>query len=94
MKHHILVKFNDTVPDKAALSAEVADLFQGCTALEWVHGVSVHTSVVDRPNRYDLMIVLDMDQAALDAYDHSQPHLVWKRDYGQYVAAKAIFDCD
>ena len=52
------------------------------------------TSCINRPNRYDLMIVLDMDPEALPAYDVSEPHIRWKTEYGSVVETKAIFDCE
>ena len=51
-------------------------------------------NVVDRPNRYDLMIRLTMDTPALTAYDASEAHHRWKELYGPLIAQKAIFDCD
>ena len=48
----------------------------------------------DRENRYDLMIVLDMDKDAPGAYDVSEPHLRWKAEYKDKIKKKAIFDCE
>ena len=94
MLHHILVKWTDAVPDKAALAAEVEALFQGVLAVDGVHGVTVHANVVNRPNRYDLLIRIDMDEAALPAYDDCDTHHRWKDEYGHLVVKKAIFDCE
>lgn len=94
MLHHILVKWTDEVTDKPALAAEVEALFQGVLSVEGVHGVSVHPNVINRPNRYDLLIRIDMDEAALPAYDGCETHHHWKDHYGHLVAKKAIFDCD
>lgn len=93
MKHHIVVKF---VPgtDLRALEAPVRGIFGETLAIPGVRGVDVHLSNSDRPNRYDMMIVMDMEKDALPAYDVSEPHLRWKRDYGPMVEKKAIFDCD
>lgn len=94
MLHHILVKWTDAVTDKAVLAAEVEALFQGVLQVEGVHGVTVHPNVIDRPNRYDLLIRIDMDAQALPAYDDCPTHHRWKDEYGHLVAKKAIFDCD
>ena len=40
------------------------------------------------------MIILDMEKEALAAYDVSEPHLRWKKEYGDRIEKKAIFDCD
>ena len=93
MKHHIVVKF---VPgtDYAALEAPVRGIFEETLAIPGVRGVDVRLSNSERPNRYDMMIVMDMEKDALPAYDVSEPHLRWKRDYGPMIEKKAIFDCD
>ena len=94
MLHHILVKWTEEVTDKAALAAEVEALFRGVLTVDGVHGVTVHPNVIDRPNRYDLLICIDMDQSALPAYDACPTHHHWKDAYGHLVASKAIFDCN
>lgn len=57
-----------------------------------VHGVEVYPCCVDRANRYDLMIVLDMDKDALPNWDASDIHHRWKDEYGDLLEKKAIFD--
>lgn len=93
MKHHILVKFNEGV-DVDALLAPVQAIFEQTLAIPGVHGLALKRNCISRPNRYDLLIVLDMDEAALPAYDASEPHLRWKTEYGGLVAKKAIFDSE
>lgn len=92
MKHYIIVKFSDTVADKAALIRKVEELFSSAEPIEGVHGFSVVPNCVDRPNRYDLMIKVDMDGAALQNWDASALHKAWKERFGGFVAAKTIFD--
>lgn len=92
MKHCILAKWNETVTDKAALLARVRALYAAADAIPGVHGVTVHPCCVDRPNRYDLMIVLDMDKEALANWDASDIHHRWKDGYGGLLEKKAIFD--
>ena len=45
-----------------------------------------------RDNRYDVLIVLDMERDALPLYDGSAPHHRWKEEFGPLLAQKAIFD--
>lgn len=94
MRHHIIVKFTPEVTDKIALAQEVRELFAGVLNVPGVWGVSVHPNVIDRPNRYDLMIVTHMDRDALTAYDACDVHHTWKDKYGHLIAQKTIFDCD
>lgn len=50
--------------------------------------------MIDRPNRYDLLILICMDKTALPAFDESEVHHVWKDTYTPFIAQKAIFDCE
>ncbi len=93
MKHHIIVKFVDGT-DVKALASPVQKIFNETLAIPGIHSVELKLSNSDRANRYDLMIVMDMDKEALPAYDVSEPHIRWKTEYGDRVAKKAIFDCD
>ncbi|MGN0777708.1 MAG: hypothetical protein ACI4MJ_01035 [Aristaeellaceae bacterium] len=94
MLHHILVKWKDKPADTAALNEAIEALFREALCIPGVHGVEVIPNVIDRPNRYDVLIRLTMDAAALPAYDDSEPHHRWKAQYGDMIAHKAIFDCD
>ena len=93
MKHHIIVKFTEGT-DVAALVDPVRAIFEQTLEIPGIHGVDLKLSNSDRKNRYDLMIIMDMEKSALPAYDISEPHLTWKSRYGGIIAAKAIFDCD
>ena len=93
MKHHIIVKFTEGT-DVQALLPPVREIFDECLKIPGIHGVELKTSCIDRPNRYDLMIAIDMDKEALPAYDVSEPHHRWKDTYGPITAKKAIFDCE
>ena len=92
MKHCIIAKFNDGVGDKAAMIARIEALFSSAPAMDGIHGYTVLRNCVDRENRYDLAIVVDMDKAALPAWDASELHHEWKSRFGSCLAAKAIFD--
>ena len=93
MKHYIIVKFVEGT-DVKALVGPVKAIYDETLSIPGVHGVDFKLSNSDRANRYDLMIVMDMDKEALPAYDVSAPHLRWKTEYGDRVAKKAIFVCD
>ncbi len=93
MKHYIIVKFVEGT-DVRALEKPVLGLFEQTLSIPGIHGVEIKLSNSERPNRYDMMIVMDMEKEALPAYDVSEPHLCWKSAYGDLVAKKAIFDCD
>lgn len=77
-------------PDIAPIRA----LFLETLRIPGIHDVSLYPNIIHRPNRYDLMIVIAMEKEALPAYDASEPHHRWKETYGQYIASKAIFDCE
>lgn len=94
MRHHILVKWNDQAPDHERLRQEIETLFQAVLEVPGIHRVDVLPNVIDRPNRYDLLILLTMDKDVLDAYDACAPHHAFKETYTPYMARKAIFDCE
>ena len=96
MKHCILVKYNADIDaaKKEKLLSEIKEVFSGLSAIEGIHGVEVIPNVVDRPNRYDLLIRIDMEKETLPVYADSEPHHIWKRDYACYLEKKAIFDYD
>jgi len=92
MRHHILVKWKKDIPcpDYSAIDS----LFHEALSIPGVHSVSLHPNVIDRPNRYDLLILLCMDKTALPLYDESAMHHAWKDTYGAMIESKAIFDCE
>lgn len=93
MKHHIIVKFCEEAGDRSVLYREIGTLFQRVEELEGVHRVTLCPSCVDLPNRYDLMIIIEMEPEALAVYDKSPAHVQWKEEYSGRIAAKTIFDC-
>lgn len=94
MQHYIIVKWNEKVLDKEALIPEIEELFQQAVSIPGIHKVELIPNIVDRPNRYDLMIVVTMEQEALSVYDDSIYHKQWKEQYGERIAQKAIFDSE
>ena len=93
MQHHVIVKFNEDVKDKDSLSNEIGNLFKGLKGtVERVHSVSPHKNCINMQNRYDLMIIVDMDKDALDAYSNNPIHDKWINEYSKYLSSKVIMD--
>lgn len=92
MKHYIIAKYNDTVADKAALLPRICEIFSVASEIPGVYGAEVRSNCIARDNRYDVMIVLDMDKEALPAYDASEMHHLWKDEFTPLLEKKAIFD--
>ena len=93
MKHYIIAKLKDK-EKTAEIEEPVRKLFEKTLEIPGIHGVEVKPCCIDRPNRYDLMIVIDMEKEALPVYDDSEPHKEWKELYGDMLSAKAIFDSE
>ncbi|MBQ8313051.1 MAG: hypothetical protein IJX84_07610 [Clostridia bacterium] len=94
MQHHILVKWKERPADVPARLREVEAVFAPCLEVPGVQQVEVIPNVIDRPNRYDLLIRITMDEAALPLYDDCDAHHRWKDEYGALIEKKAIFDCE
>ena len=94
MKHYILVKWNSLLNDKETLIEEIHDLFCQTLTIEGIHRVDVFKNIINRENRYDLMVRIEMDESALERYDQSIAHKKWKECYSKYIESKAIFDSE
>ena len=70
----------------------VKNVFGKLLVIEGIHKVEYKQNCIDRANRFDLLVEIDMDKEVLPAYDESAPHLEWKEKYGKFVENKAIFD--
>ena len=92
MKHCILVKWSQDAKNKNELTKEVKNVFDKLLRIDGIHGVDYIENCIDRSNRFDLLIRIDMDKDVLPIYDTSAPHLEWKEKYGKFVEKKAIFD--
>jgi hypothetical protein len=90
--HYIIVKYNQTVKNRQETNREIEELFRGIVNIPGIMHVDVCPCVVDRPNRYDLMIEIEMDADALPAYDASDIHKKWKEKYSGMLESKTIFD--
>ena len=92
MKHCILVKWNKEVINKDEIANIARSVFERLLSINGIKDVKLHQNVIDRANRYDLMICIEMDKDILPIYDDSEPHHEWKEKYGKFVENKAIFD--
>lgn len=82
MKHCILAKFTPGGQGAArrAAAAYPGDILRR-GGYSRVHGAEVIPNCVDRDNRYDVLIRLDMDREALPLYDVSAMHHRWKDEF-------------
>lgn len=92
MKHYIIIKFNDTIQNKAPMYERIEKLFKKAEEIKGIYHVSLTPNIIDLPNRYDLMIIMDMERSALPIFDASQIHSDWKKEYAEYLESKVIFD--
>ncbi len=92
MKHYIMAKFKGEVANKAALMPRIREIFSVADQIEGIHGATVLENCTPRDNRYDVMIVIDMDASALTTYDDCAMHHCWKDEFGPLLEKKAIFD--
>lgn len=89
-----MVKWNETVADKKAMAEEVYQLW--CKGLEnkEIRKITKHENLLEKPNRFDVMYVVELDPADMQVWVDCEPHQIWKNDYAKYVEAKAIIDLD
>lgn len=94
MKHCILAKYKECVDKerKASLIKEIEGVFAPLTEIDGIEKIEVIPNIIDRSNRYDILIRIEMTKEALPVYDDSDPHHIWKNKYGELLEKKAIFD--
>ena len=90
LRHCIVVKFKERGWEMELPA--IQSLFRQVLLLPGVHDVSFFENAVKRPNRYDLMIQIEMEENALERYDGCKAHQEWKEKYGGMLESKAIFD--
>ena len=93
MLHHIIVKWNADA-DKESLKTKVKELYSSAAEIKGINRVEIKENIIPRDNRYDLMIVLDIDTDSLPIWDNSDLHRKWKSEYGKLIEKKCIFDCE
>ena len=79
MQHCILVKWTPDAGDRDALAKEAEAIFAQAVADGVATALTIRRNVINRPNRYDLLIELTMTPDMLPAYDASEPHHRWTR---------------
>ena len=47
--------------------------------------VDIYESNMDLPNRYDLMIKMNLSKKALEEFDNGKIHKEWKEKFGKYI---------
>jgi len=92
MKHYIIGKFTPEVSAPNDLIPRIREIFSSVIQIDGIHDVHILPNCVPRDNRYDVMIVIDMEASALEAYDHCESHRIWKEEFGPILEKKAIFD--
>jgi len=93
MKHYIIVKFKENV-DKKDILNPLKTLFNKAIDIKGIDKIEFYTSSIELPNRYDLMIKMTLNKQALIEFDNSEIHNTWKTEFGKYIIAKTIFDCE
>ena len=93
MRHFIIVKFNNLV-NAEDLIEPIKVLFEQALEINGIDKVKLYKSNINLPNRYDLMIEMELTRSGLTAFDNSKIHSKWKEEYGKYIDNKTIFDCD
>lgn len=94
MKHCILAKFDPKLSkeEKNSMYPNIRALFERTLEIDGITGVELHTNCVDRPNRFDVLIAIEMEKSALPLYDNCEAHKEWLNNYGPLLEKKAIFD--
>ena len=92
MKHCILVKFKEDIRKDEQLYDDIFKLFNNCLSIEGITKVNLIKNCIERSNRYDLLIQIEMNKEALEAYDNCKWHKLWKENYSDLLDKKAIFD--
>ena len=95
MKHLVIVKWNELVADKKAMQDEVLAMFNEAKAENpEIKNVSLVLNVVDKPNRYDCIFSVELDEKDLGVWVDCRQHVKWKEDYTKFLAGKVIFDME
>lgn len=92
MRHCLILKFDPSQGDKRIIIDEIREFFATAQKPEVVTKVEIFESCVDRVNRFDLMVVVEMDKADLPVWDNSDFHVQWKERFGKFIYFKTIFD--
>lgn len=94
MKHYIIVKFNNQFDGLDNHLSHIKSIFEPLKEINGIHEIEYIKNVVNKENRFDLMIRITMDKDVLETYAKSPPHLRWKEEYSKFIESKTIFDSD
>ena len=90
MYHCILVKFKKNFCLKDNMD-DIKSIFDSLN-FDGLNKIDYFFNCINRENRFDLLIRINMKKESLDSYDQSFSHKLWKEKYSQYIDKKAIFD--
>ena len=93
MQHYIIVKFNENT-EKEKIINPIKELFKRTNKIKEIKKLEIFESNMNLPNRYDLMIKMELSQKALNEFDNSDIHKEWKEKFENFIMSKTIFDCD
>ena len=85
-----MVKFNKDFDWKRELN-NIKRIFDSIDVLG-VNYTEYTINCIERDNRYDLLIKIDMEKESLSLYDACPNHHEWKDTYSAKIEKKAIFD--
>lgn len=94
MKHLIIAKYHDAVSDKEEMFRRISELFSTWTEYPFIRDCRIIRNCIDRPNRYDIIIAVDLAPEDLPLWDGCELHRQWKSAFGEALQAKAIFDAE
>ena len=93
MRHFIIIKLKDR-DTRPEIAEKARAIFERTLLIDGVDSVEVYENCVDRPNRFDIMIEINMRPEVLPVYDASEAHQDWKRFCDPLLEKKTVFDCE
>ncbi len=91
MQHCILVKWTPDAGDKDALAKEAEAIFAQAVADGVATALTIRRNVINRPNRYDLLIELTMTPDMPPAYERKRTASPLERDVRRAHPAEGDF---
>ena len=79
MQHYIIVKFNENT-EKEKIINPIKELFKRTNKIKEIKKLEIFESNMNLPNRYDLMIKMELSQKALNEFDNSDIHKDGKKN--------------
>lgn len=94
MKHYIIVKLQPDLENAEEILEATRKAYASAVQIPGILKTKVHLNCVDRENRSDFMIEMEMVPGALANWDASPIHKQWKEQFSTYFASKAVIDCN